>query len=1063
MFVKKLVEKASRKTGSTLDGLKGSEVEPRLAFHYGIPSGSTISAYDSIQKILALSTSDGRIKLFGKDNAQTLLESKEAIPSKFLQFMENQGFLLNVTSKNQIEVWDIDRKLLSHVHVFEEEITSFTILQQNPYMYVGDDLGNVSILKLDQSLGKIVQMNYVIPVSASRGNPADVTSDTSVNHILPQPTTEFKRVLLIFKDGLIVLWGIKESKSIFITGGNTMLSSYQEAKKVTSACWVCPLGSKVAVGYSNGDVLIWAILYGQNPKAESASENSGRSGPLYKLNLGYKLDQIPIASLRCDYMDAKTSRLYVMGASSNSLQVVLLNEQIEARMIKLGLQLSEACIDMEIISSLSDQSKNKQDYLLLLGKSGCVYAYDNCLIEKYLLQQCQSRSATSLPKEAMLKIPLLGSNITVARFFTNNSCSLHPPDEDYIQRIKDIPSLVLSEPKPKEVVTYLNTVEFGGFSKVENLYISGHNDGSVNFWDASCPIFIPILSLQQQSEDDFSLSGIPVTALHFDGNSQILISGDHSGTVRVFKFRPESYAADNSFMPFQGSTKKRNNHIIQSVKLVQVDGSVLVISISPRSNHLAVGTDKGYISLFDIQGSSLIYQKRIASEICSGIISLQFESCNLQGFEKNVLTIATKDSSILALESETGNTLSANMVHPKKPSTALFMQILYGQDASTRGSVMSDDLELGKRSSSSSPAVDGVPRQPLVLLCSEKAAYIYSFVHAVQGLKKVLYKKKFHSSCCWASTFYTTSDVALLLVFGNGKIEIRSLPEFSLLKETTVRGFNYSPSKLDSLPESTACSSKDGELLVVNGDQEIFVISVLSHKKSFRIMDSISHIYRKDYVIPPEGSIAHKEKKKGGIFTSVFQEISGSKAKQAPDMEAEDSRESVEELSVVFSASNFHRDVKTAEGTEKLVENEDEPALDIDDIEIEDAVEKPKEQSMLGSLNKQKLASTFNSFKGKLKQMKAKTEKNSSKEEQVDWNAAADSKAGAVDQIKKKYGFSSAGETSDAKMAESKLQENAKKLQGISQRATEMQDTAKSFSSMANQLLRTAEQHGTRN
>ena len=42
--------------GSTIDGLKGCEVEPRVAFHYGIPSGSTISAYDSIQKILALST-----------------------------------------------------------------------------------------------------------------------------------------------------------------------------------------------------------------------------------------------------------------------------------------------------------------------------------------------------------------------------------------------------------------------------------------------------------------------------------------------------------------------------------------------------------------------------------------------------------------------------------------------------------------------------------------------------------------------------------------------------------------------------------------------------------------------------------------------------------------------------------------------------------------------------------------------------------------------------------------------------------------------------------------------
>lgn len=45
---------------------------------------------------------------------------------------------------------------------------------------------------------------------------------------------------------------------------------------------------------------------------------------------------------------------------------------------------------------------------------------------------------------------------------------------------------------------------------------------------------------------------------------------------------------------------------------------------------------------------------------------------------------------------------------------------------------------------------------------------------------------------------------------------------------------------------------------------------------------------------------------------------------------------------------------------------------------------------------------------GKLRQMKVKTEKNSAKVEEPDWNAT-DNKAGAVDQIKKKYGFSSAG------------------------------------------------------
>lgn len=41
-----------------------------------------------------------------------------------------------------------------------------------------------------------------------------------------------------------------------------------------------------------------------------------------------------------------------------------------------------------------------------------------------------------------------------------------------------------------------------------------------------------IFFLWVQSEDDFSLSGIPVTALQFDGSSPILVSGDHSGMVK---------------------------------------------------------------------------------------------------------------------------------------------------------------------------------------------------------------------------------------------------------------------------------------------------------------------------------------------------------------------------------------------------------------------------------------------------------------------------------------------------------------------------------------------------
>lgn len=128
------------------------------------------------------------------------------------------------------------------------------------------------------------------------------------------------RVLIIFRDGILSLWDIRESKYVYTVGGNPLQSLHQETKKVTSACWACPFGSKVVVGYNNGEICIWSI-----PRTEFPSESSTQSAPISKLNLGYKLDKVPIASLRWAYADGKANRLYVMGASdtssSNLLQV----------------------------------------------------------------------------------------------------------------------------------------------------------------------------------------------------------------------------------------------------------------------------------------------------------------------------------------------------------------------------------------------------------------------------------------------------------------------------------------------------------------------------------------------------------------------------------------------------------------------------------------------------------------------------------------------------------------------------------------------------------------------
>lgn len=905
--------------------------------------------------------------------------------------------------------------------------------------YIGDSVGNVSVWKLVREPCSLVQMKYKIPFSASHGITNGASLVSAVMHIMPQPTAENKRILIIFRDGFIALWTIGESKSIFTTGGNMFQSLQTDKKEVTSACWGCPFGSKVIVGYSNGDVFIWSVS--PAPELGGIAKSQTHRAPICRLNLGFKLEKIPIGSLKFAHADGKATRVYILGAtnsvSENLLQVVILNDQTESRTVKLGLHLPEPCIALEIISSTNDPNKHKEASCLLLGKSGHIYAYNDCMIERYLLECHQARSPPSLPKQMKIKLPFTDSSITVAKLFTYNSHLLSFTDEEYILSAKNIPPLIPLEMKPNEG-THWNLTNFSGFSKITKLYITGHSDGAIKFWDVSCPFLLPILSVNQQSEEDFSLSGIALTALYFNCNSQILVSGDQSGTVRIFKFKPEPFPTENSFSLLQGSTKRGRNRIFHNIKLVKVNGAVLSIDESRSTEHLAIGSDQGYVSLVDIEEATLLYQNYIATELCRGVNSVQFETCTFHGFQKNLIVAATKDSSVVALDRETGNLLSTKLVRPKKPSRSLYMQIL--------GSNISGHLDLSK-----GHAVDSVTeRELLVLLCSEKAIYVYSLMHIVQGVKKVLYKKKFHSLCFWASTFYTSSDLGLVLFFACGKIEIRSVPDLYLIKEAYIRGFALSGSNVKSSSEISICSSSNGELIMVNGDDEIYFASISVEKEANRLLNHVGQVYNKDLMVSHfiSGNGTPKEKKKG-VFVSVIRDMKGSTTKRETETQAEDLRGSIEELSSIFAIANFPSGVDNTDGTTIY---EDMTDLNIDDIDLEDTEEKPVAHNMTVAVTKQNLTSKFQAFKGKLKHMKARNEKLPEKKE------LREEKAGAVDQIKKKYGFPASGESSVAKMAESKLHDNLRKLQGVSLRTTEMQNTAKSFSSMAKELLRTAEQ-----
>ena len=79
----------------------------------------------------------------------------------------------------------------------------------------------------------------------------------------------------------------------------------------------------MAIGYSSGDIYLWSIpaLSNENSSSEKGKSDasSAQNVPLLKLNLGFKMDKVPIVSLRWISGDSKTNRLYVNGFSDAPL------------------------------------------------------------------------------------------------------------------------------------------------------------------------------------------------------------------------------------------------------------------------------------------------------------------------------------------------------------------------------------------------------------------------------------------------------------------------------------------------------------------------------------------------------------------------------------------------------------------------------------------------------------------------------------------------------------------------------------------------------------------------
>ncbi|KAG5599931.1 hypothetical protein H5410_031301, partial [Solanum commersonii] len=314
---------------------KLTDLEATVSVHYGIPSTASILAFDPIQQLLAIGTLDGRIKVIGGSNVEGLLFSPKPLAFKNLEFLQNQGFLVGVSNGNEIQVWDLENRRISSSLQWESNISAFSVIYDTHYMFVGDEYGYLSVLKYEEGIMELLPYHMPPNLIAEAAN-ISMPDQLAIVGLLPQPCSHGNRVLIAYENGLIVLWDITEDRAALVrefkqhqlkdeivvyASKNASEEKFcaspdnQEGKKeISSLCWLSSDGSILAVGYVDGDILLWNISVPgkKSPEAEASSS-------YVKLQLSAGDKRLPVIILRWSAKNTQNGcggQLFVYGGDS---------------------------------------------------------------------------------------------------------------------------------------------------------------------------------------------------------------------------------------------------------------------------------------------------------------------------------------------------------------------------------------------------------------------------------------------------------------------------------------------------------------------------------------------------------------------------------------------------------------------------------------------------------------------------------------------------------------------------------------------------------------------------
>ncbi|KAK0426104.1 hypothetical protein QR680_009535 [Steinernema hermaphroditum] len=508
------MDRAKKKLASALDGLRSLHVKTELDLNeriapehvclskivrQGFPDDPRCIAFDPIQRLFAIGSSRGSVRLLGRDEYH-LSHDCTSLPVIHVEFLVNEGGLITVCPEDTIHLWNYRQKVPEIVHSLQmnkEKVTCIHLPFQSKWLYVGTDKGNTYVVCVATFQLSMYTINWNKAIDLScRTHPGFVREIC----VCPDDPSH---LLILFEKGILVLWNLSTREAERINPD----------APVRSFSWHFD-GKQFICGHIDGSLTVW--------NTRKLSECQSKTVPHGQGNQRCR------AITRTDWTHAQD------------------NDQASWTIFTGGMPSDEGILPvLTILKGSKSITALEMDHQLVSFVTLCAQPFSNAPQQPY--------AVAVLLKSDFLVIDLHSPGYPC--FECPYPMDVHESPVTCVEYYSECPvdliaALVMEGRKQRRQIQFSDKQwpVMGGIGREcatshEELLLTGHEDGSIKFWHASGEHLSVLYKLKtgrhfERTEGvDLKANCHAVSRLEICLESRMLLVAGSSGQITLFRFQ----------------------------------------------------------------------------------------------------------------------------------------------------------------------------------------------------------------------------------------------------------------------------------------------------------------------------------------------------------------------------------------------------------------------------------------------------------------------------------------------------------------------------------------------